>query len=253
MSVKTILVAHRSLAVRDRFAAALAEAKQDYLLAGAEAALRAALANDRAPVSLALLDLGMAGERDAVSFVNEIRDAVQRPLPVIVFAGSVTSADQIGPLGSAGVAGYLNEHADAPHILPALAPHLFPDNFNRRSWTHDSELTAVVLDEAYARDLRLTLAAEHLDRLDGVAEHGLAEVMADCLDPAGMFDAYADTARRLEEWHASGGTGERPPGRLRPLPMPALTALQQRWGRLPLDLVHDPDGRPRTIRRRHRY
>ena len=42
------------------------------------------------------------------------------------------------------------------------------DNFNRRSWTHDSELTAVVLDEDYARDLRLTLAAEHLDRLDEV-------------------------------------------------------------------------------------
>ena len=39
------------------------------------------------------------------------------------------------------------------------------DNFNRRSWTHDSELTAVVLDQDYARDLRLTLAAEHLDRL----------------------------------------------------------------------------------------
>jgi hypothetical protein len=29
MSVKTILVAHRSLAVRDRFAAALADAQQD--------------------------------------------------------------------------------------------------------------------------------------------------------------------------------------------------------------------------------
>ena len=44
------------------------------------------------------------------------------------------------------------------------------DNFNRRSWTHDSELSAVVLDtaggdhSAYARRLRLTLAAEHLDR-----------------------------------------------------------------------------------------
>ena len=47
------------------------------------------------------------------------------------------------------------------------------DNFNRRSWTHDSELSAVVLDEDYARDLRLTLAAEHLDRLDEVAERGL--------------------------------------------------------------------------------
>ena len=29
--------------------------------------------------------------------------------------------------------GYINEHAETPQILPALAPHLFPDNFNRRA------------------------------------------------------------------------------------------------------------------------
>ncbi len=133
MSVKTILVAHRSLAVRDRFAAALAEAQQDYLLAGAEPALRAALANDRAPVSLALLDLGMAGDQDPAAFVSELRGTGPRPFPIVVFAGSVATSEQLVSLGAAGVAGYLNEHADAPQILPALAPHLFPDSFNRRS------------------------------------------------------------------------------------------------------------------------
>ena len=30
------------------------------------------------------------------------------------------------------VSGYVNEYAGAQHILPALAPHLFPENFNRR-------------------------------------------------------------------------------------------------------------------------
>jgi len=133
MSVKTILVAHHSLAVRDRFAAALADAKQDYLLAGAEPAVRAALSNTRTPVSLALVDLGLSGDRDAASFVQDIRGAGPRPFPVVVFAGSVSSAEQIGMLAAAGVAGYVNEHADAPQILPALAPHLFPDNFNRRA------------------------------------------------------------------------------------------------------------------------
>jgi hypothetical protein len=96
------------------------------------------------------------------------------------------------------------------------------DNFNRRSWTHDSELSAVVVDHDYSLDLRLTLAAEHLDRLEDVATGDLHEVMADCVDPRGMFDAYAASAARLEEWHAGGGVGERPPGRLRHLPVPDL-------------------------------
>jgi uncharacterized protein (TIGR02266 family) len=35
-------------------------------------------------------------------------------------------------LASLGVAGYINEYSAVQHILPSLAPHLFPDNFNRR-------------------------------------------------------------------------------------------------------------------------
>jgi phosphatidylserine/phosphatidylglycerophosphate/cardiolipin synthase-like enzyme len=127
------------------------------------------------------------------------------------------------------------------------------DNFNRRSWTHDSELTAVVLDEDYARDLRLTLAAEHLDRLAEVPGRGLREVMSDCLEPAGMYDAYAASADRLEAWHAGGRQGERPPGRLRPLPVPALSSFTRAWAHLPLAVLHDPDGRPRSLRGSSHY
>jgi phosphatidylserine/phosphatidylglycerophosphate/cardiolipin synthase-like enzyme len=127
------------------------------------------------------------------------------------------------------------------------------DNFNRRSWTHDSELSAVVLDEDYARDLRLTLAAEHLDRLGDVAGGNLHEVMADCLDPADMFEAYAESASRLEAWHAGGRVGERPPGRLRPIPLPPLSGLTRRWARVLLDVVHDPDGRPGPLQGASEY
>jgi phosphatidylserine/phosphatidylglycerophosphate/cardiolipin synthase-like enzyme len=127
------------------------------------------------------------------------------------------------------------------------------DNFSRRSWTHDSELSAVVLDETYARDLRLTLAAEHLGRLREVGEHGLEAAMGDCLDPAGMFAAYATHADDLEDWHAGGSIGQRPPGRLRRLPMPQLTSRQRAWAAVPLDLVHDPDGRPRALRKADGY
>ena len=122
------------------------------------------------------------------------------------------------------------------------------DNFNRRSWTHDSELTAVVLDEAYARGLRLTLAAEHLDRLDEVEERGLDEVMADCVEPAGLYDVYAASAARLDAWHRGGRAGERPPGRLRAIPLPPLSTTARLLAKLPLEVVHDPDGRPGPLR-----
>ncbi len=127
------------------------------------------------------------------------------------------------------------------------------DNFNRRSWTHDSELSAVVLDEDYALDLRLTLAAEHLDRLGEVAERGLREVMADCVDPRGMFEAYDAAAARLEAWHGGGRRGERPPGRLRRIPLPRLSRATRAWASVPLDVVHDPDGRPPALRGSDRY
>jgi phosphatidylserine/phosphatidylglycerophosphate/cardiolipin synthase-like enzyme len=127
------------------------------------------------------------------------------------------------------------------------------DNFNRRSWTHDSELSAVVLDEDYARDLRLTLAAEHLGRLPEVSRRGLHETMAACVDPKGMFDAYAACAARLQSWHDGGRVGDRPPGRLRPIPLPPLSRFTRMWAKVPLDVVHDPDGRPGPIRGASEY
>ncbi|HET7172750.1 MAG TPA: phospholipase D family protein [Nocardioidaceae bacterium] len=127
------------------------------------------------------------------------------------------------------------------------------DNFSRRSWTHDSELSAVVLHHDYARDLRLTLAAEHLDRLSAVGARSLHAVMADCVEPRGLYDAYAASAARLQEWHDAGRTGPRPTGRLRPLPMPRLSELARALARWPLDLIHDPDGRPASLRTEDRY
>jgi phosphatidylserine/phosphatidylglycerophosphate/cardiolipin synthase-like enzyme len=127
------------------------------------------------------------------------------------------------------------------------------DNFNRRSWTHDSELSAVVLDEdgAYARRLRLTLAAEHLDREVDPASgpEGLEEAMADCREPAGMFAAFMASAERLDAWHAAGRTGERPPGRLRRITPPDLGPVARGLAMVPYRVVHDPDGRPRPLRR----
>jgi phosphatidylserine/phosphatidylglycerophosphate/cardiolipin synthase-like enzyme len=175
--------------------------------------------------------------------------------------GRRRAIDRLTEIAPGRVAAYgLENHAGVPvyvHAKVCIVDDTWAstgsDNFSRRSWTHDSELTAVVLDEDYARDLRLTLAAEHLDRLDDVAERGLERTMNDCFDPAEMFDVYAAHADRLDNWHAAGRHGTRPPGRLRRLPLPHLTPRQRRWAALPLDLVHDPDGRPRAQRKADSY
>ena len=175
--------------------------------------------------------------------------------------GRHRALDRLMRLAPGRVAAYgLENHAGVPiyvHAKVCVVDDTWAstgsDNFSRRSWTHDSELTAVVLDAAYARDLRLTLAAEHLDRLDDVAGRGLEESMRDCQDPASMFDVYAAHADRLDAWHAGGRRGDRPPGRLRRLPLPELAERTRRWAALPLDVVHDPDGRPPALRGTDRY
>ena len=175
--------------------------------------------------------------------------------------GRARSLEQVLAAAPDRVAAYgLENHAGTPvyvHAKVCVVDDLWTtvgsDNFNRRSWTHDSELSAVVLDHDYGLDLRLTLAAEHLDRLDDVAAGELREVMADCVDPRGMFDAYAASAARLEAWHRGGRVGQRPSGRLRPIPLPPLSRTARLVAAIPLEVVHDPDGRPGPLRGGEQY
>jgi phosphatidylserine/phosphatidylglycerophosphate/cardiolipin synthase-like enzyme len=135
------------------------------------------------------------------------------------------------------------------------------DNMNRRSWTHDSELSIAVLDEeeddreprdpaglgdgarTFARDLRLTLWREHLG---ASSDDGL-------IDAHGGFERWRERADALDAWHASGEHGPRPAGRVRrhrPRPVPAW---QRVWAWPLYRTIVDPDGRPRELRRSHRF
>ncbi|MEV7965968.1 phospholipase D family protein [Sphaerisporangium sp. NPDC088356] len=132
------------------------------------------------------------------------------------------------------------------------------DNVNLRSWSHDSELSCAVLDEQedprppygagkFARDLRLTLMAEHL------ALPGDSAELDELCDPITAFDAFAASAARLDAWHAGGREGPRPPGRLRPHPSPELTRFRRIVASPLYRLAVDPDGRPPSLRRSGRF
>ena len=130
-STRTVLIASAATGVPDRFAEALRQAGHRTLTAARTSDLLGSVDTARPSVDLLLLDLGLGGS-DGVPLVRRIRDQAGS-LPIIVFSGSITNADEVRGLAALGVTGYVNEHLDAQQILPSLAPHLFPDSFNRRS------------------------------------------------------------------------------------------------------------------------
>ena len=135
------------------------------------------------------------------------------------------------------------------------------DNLNRRSWTHDSELSCAILDaerdardpadpaglgdgaRAFARELRLTLMREHLGVDDDTS----------LLDPAEAFDRLRRAADELDGWHAAGRKGPRPAGRLRNHRLPDVRWWERWWARPIYRAVVDPDGRPGEMRRRDAF
>ena len=140
------------------------------------------------------------------------------------------------------------------------------NNFNTRSWTHDSELVCAVLDaerdgrapadpgglgdgaRVVARGLRLELMREHL---------GLGADDSEILDPDRAAELVRDRATALDAWHAAGAEGERPPGRLRrhtPAHEQVEITLRRRWITGPAyRMVLDPDGRPLRARLQRTY
>jgi phosphatidylserine/phosphatidylglycerophosphate/cardiolipin synthase-like enzyme len=186
-------------------------------------------------------------------------------------AGREPALTRLRAAGGDRVAVYgLENHAGTPVYVHAKAcviddvwAAVGSDNLNRRSWTHDSELCCAVLDSApdprppadpaglgdcarrYARDLRLELSREHLDRAPGDD--------ADLLDPVSAFGAFARAAAELDAWHAAGRQGPRPPGRLRAYHLPELSRVTRGWASVLYRTVYDPDGRPPPLRRRGEF
>jgi uncharacterized protein (TIGR02266 family) len=128
---KTVLVAADTPFVRDRFKSALDAAGHRAVVVKSVAQLLARVHADLDELDLIVLDLRMP-HASGGELVRRIRKLDQGRLPILVISGSVTSAEEVRELAALGVGGYLNEYSMVEHILPSIAPHLFPDNFNRR-------------------------------------------------------------------------------------------------------------------------
>jgi phosphatidylserine/phosphatidylglycerophosphate/cardiolipin synthase-like enzyme len=124
-------------------------------------------------------------------------------------------------------------------------------NFNRRSWSTDSELTCAVLDTSadnkegrLARDLRLQLWAEHL-HLDPSDPR--------LRDQAAGLKLWNSTAEALDQWHNSDRSGPRPVGQVRHHTTEPVASIHRLWATPISRFVVDPDGRPRRLRGTARF
>jgi uncharacterized protein (TIGR02266 family) len=132
ISAKTVVIADDTAFVRDRFQAAVEAAGHKAITSGSAAELLTRVRAEMAQIDLIVLDLRLPNAR-GVDLVRAIRKLDNGRLPILIFSGTIAGADEVRALATLGIAGYVNEYSAPQHILPSLAPHLFPDQFNRRS------------------------------------------------------------------------------------------------------------------------
>jgi len=132
VSTKTVVVADDTAFVRDRFRAAIEQAGHKAVVVRSAAELLARVRADLDRIDLVIVDLRLP-HAPGVELIRSVRKLDEGRLPLLIFSGTIANADEVRELAALGVAGYVNEYSAVQHILPSLAPHLFPDNFNRRS------------------------------------------------------------------------------------------------------------------------
>jgi phosphatidylserine/phosphatidylglycerophosphate/cardiolipin synthase-like enzyme len=136
------------------------------------------------------------------------------------------------------------------------------DNLNRRSWTHDSELSCAVIDSQlddripldpgglgdgsrrFARDLRLSLWAEHL---------GMSPSAPELLDVANGAALWRKVAREVGDKTTNADVQGAGRGRVRLHETEPVSSANRRWASLVYRLIFDPDGRPLAFRIRRRF
>jgi uncharacterized protein (TIGR02266 family) len=128
---KTVVIADDTPFVRDRFKVAIEHAGHRAYTVRSAAELLARVRADLPDIDLVVVDLRLP-HAGGVDLVRSIRRLDGGRLPILVFSGTINGASEVRDLANLGISGYVNEYSASQQILPSLAPHLFPDNFNRR-------------------------------------------------------------------------------------------------------------------------
>ena len=129
---KTIVVADDTAFVRDRFKTALQAVGHRIETVADAPELLTRVGRDGPAIDLIVLDLRLP-QLAGVALVRALQAMKGFQAPIIVFSGTIANADEVRDLSLLGVAGYMNEYSAVQNIVPALAPHLFPDRYNRRA------------------------------------------------------------------------------------------------------------------------
>src|SRR5437773_8229809 len=116
VSTKTVVIADDTAFVRDRFQAALENAGHKAIAVKSAAELLARVRADLGDIDLIVLDLRLP-HAPGVELVRSIRKLDDGKLTILIFSGTIASADEVRDLAALGVAGYVNEYSAVQHIL----------------------------------------------------------------------------------------------------------------------------------------
>jgi len=132
IATKTVVVADDTAFVRDRFKTALERAGHRTIAVSSGNELVARVKADLATIDLVVVDLRLP-HGNGVNLVRALRNIDPKRPPIVVFSGTIASTTEVRELAALNVGGYVNEYTSMQYILPALSPHLFPGEFNRRT------------------------------------------------------------------------------------------------------------------------
>jgi len=154
---KTVVVASDSAFVREQFKTALDFAGHRAVIVTSSAQLLANVRAELNDLDLLVLDLRMT-DADGVELVRRIRELDEGKLPILVFSDGIRSVDEVRELAALGVSGYLNEYSAIEHILPSIAPHLFPGTFHKRE--HPRVVLGIAVSYRIGKTITAALAMD---------------------------------------------------------------------------------------------